>query len=121
MGKPWLQVDCRLGSPVSRFSYTGALCSVTRNSSVIISWFLIIKLCMHVHILELVVLGQQYLVICAIQIIFADVGSFSDEIFGTWKMISSRKVGGLSSRWPTETCTWQFRFEALLDFPLVRL
>lgn len=53
-------------------------------------------------------LGQQYLVICAIQIIFADDGSISDEIFETWKMILSRKVGGLSSRWQTDTCTWQF-------------
>ena len=57
-------------------------------------------------------LGQKYLVICAIKIIFADAfaGSFSDAIFGTWKMILSRKVGGLSSRWRTETCTRQYQF-----------
>lgn len=43
-------------------------------------------------------MGQKYLVIQAIKTILADDGSFSDDIFETWKMIWSRKVGDLSSR-----------------------
>lgn len=48
-------------------------------------------------------LAQRYLVKCAIKIILADNDSFE-----TWKMILNRKVGGLSSRWQIETCTWQY-------------
>lgn len=48
-------------------------------------------------------LAQRYLVKCAIKIILADNDSFE-----TWKMILNRKVGGLSSRWQIEMCTWQY-------------
>ena len=55
-----------------------------------------------------------------IKIILADDRSLSD-VFKTWKMILSRKIRGLSSKWQTETCTWEYRFESLLVFILVLL
>ena len=49
-----------------------------------------------------------------IKIILADDHSLSDDVFKTWKVILSRKISGLSSRWQTETCTGEYRFESLL-------
>lgn len=50
--------------------------------------------------------GAEVLVICAVRIVLADDGSLSNDQFEAWKLILSREVGGLSSRWQREAHTW---------------